>query len=490
MFGSATPVAVHPVHRANAVLRAALLSSTSPSDPSEDRHNVDSLSRAIQTVMQGPVSISFPKSLVERLEALNIEDAFPSLGLPMQGAPFGKPDSFAGLGLRGGLSAGDALSPEEHGLLPKTLHADWDAIGDAFDPDEAEALEAASLARVPQVIPQIHVQALLHEFHRRQRQASLLVAGSIATAILLTVGGLLIVAHMAVPRSIEGDNRPALRSTSVAWQRPIEADAGSGLEFAVVSANRAAKGEPLLVPKFAEKAPPPAPAQVIMAASGRQIAFAPLLPSSHAGYLLIRGLPATATLSSGRQSESGTWLVKGDSVADLTLTMGDAAPGDYPVEVYVLQSGDGPQARRSLVLRVETAAQPFYSADMAYGPDMSWASSLFDVIPAAQAAEPPSLPAAQAKVLHDRAQRLLKEGDIAAARLLLLHLAERGEGDAAYDLARTFDRDMLTELGAKGMDADPATARGWYERASRDGNAKATERLKILASLSGTDPSD
>ena len=80
------------------------------------------------------------------------------------------------------------------------------------------------------------------------------------------------------------------------------------------------------------------------------------MPSSHAGYLLIRGLPATATLSSGRQSESGTWLVKGDSVADLTLTMGDAAPGDYPVEVYVLQSGDGPQARRSLVLRVETAA--------------------------------------------------------------------------------------------------------------------------------------
>ena len=37
MFGSSTPVAVHPVHRANAVLRAALLSSTSASDPSEDR---------------------------------------------------------------------------------------------------------------------------------------------------------------------------------------------------------------------------------------------------------------------------------------------------------------------------------------------------------------------------------------------------------------------------------------------------------------------
>ena len=152
-----------------------------------------------------------------------------------------------------------------------------------LDPDEAEALEAAALARVPQVIPQIHVQALLYEFRRRQRHASLLVAGSIATAILLTVGGLLIIAQMAVPRSVDGDNRPALRSTSVAWQRPVQAGAGSGHEFAVVSANRATKGAPLLVPKFAEPTEPAAPAQVILAASGRQIAFAPLLPLEPCG---------------------------------------------------------------------------------------------------------------------------------------------------------------------------------------------------------------
>ena len=99
MFGSSTPVAVHPVHRANAVLRAALLSSTSASDPSEDRPEVESLSRAIQTVMQGPVSISFPKPLAERLEALEVDDAFPSFGLPMQGAPFARQDIVGRSGL-------------------------------------------------------------------------------------------------------------------------------------------------------------------------------------------------------------------------------------------------------------------------------------------------------------------------------------------------------------------------------------------------------
>jgi TPR repeat protein len=86
--------------------------------------------------------------------------------------------------------------------------------------------------------------------------------------------------------------------------------------------------------------------------------------------------------------------------------------------------------------------------------------------------------------------QLLGEGDIAAARMLLLHLAERGDGEAAYDLARTFDREMLAELGAKGVDGDAASARGWYERASQDGNEKAAERLKILARLSGANPTD
>src|SRR5262245_9949789 len=109
MFGSATPVAVHPLHRANAVMRAALLSSTSPA--TSERQNVESLSQAIETVMQGSVSISFPKSLAERLDALDVEDAFPAFAMPREAA------GLTGLGARNGLSATDALSPEVHGLL-------------------------------------------------------------------------------------------------------------------------------------------------------------------------------------------------------------------------------------------------------------------------------------------------------------------------------------------------------------------------------------
>jgi hypothetical protein len=395
------------------------------------------------------VSISFPEPLASRLDALGLEDAFPAFETLMEEvrqepAAADEEDDFAELDA---LTAGAPLDPERR-------------IG----------------------VPQLHVQTLLDEFRRRQRHASMLVAGSIATAVLLTVGGMWLVAHFAAPTPGSSDNGPLLRSTSVAWQKPAHSIA----EGAAVLADRTAKGAPLLVRALGASPVVARPrAQTILAASGRQVAFASLLPPSHAGYFLIRGLPAEAKLSAGRLSDSGTWLVKAEHAHALTLSVGAVTEGDYPIEVYVLQSGDSPQARRSLVLRVEPSAQIHAAASS----DKGWTSALLDLVPAARAAEAPALPA-DTGALHARARRLLAEGDIAAARLLLIYLAERGEAEAAYELGRTFDRDGLAELGARGIDGDLASARGWYQRAAQGGNAKAARRLKLLASLSGPGPSD
>ncbi len=463
MIGPTTPVAEqpawHPVHRANAMLRAAMLSSTHTTYPAEDFQSVESLSRAIDSVMQGPVSISFPQPLASRLDALELEDAFPAFETlmgEMRQVEAGQDGAWCDEG-------GDEFS-----------ELDVLTAGAPLDPERRIA------------VPQLHVQTLMEEFRRRQRQASILVAGSIATAVLLTVGGIWLVAHFAAPPGGSSDNRPLLRSTSVAWQKPANGVAETGLPGISVLANRAAKGEPLLVPALAAEGSattvmtsPRAP--TILAAGGRQIAFAQLLPPSDVGYYLIRGLPRDAKLSAGRQSDSGTWLVKAGHAHALMLSLGAVAEGDYPVEVYVLQSGDSPQARRSLVLRIESPAN--------HVADKGWTSALLDLVPAAQAAEAPAVPA-DPGALHARARRLLAEGDIAAARLLLVYLAERGESEAAYELGRTFDQEMLAELGAKGIAGDIARARGWYEHAAQRGSARAMQRLKILASLSGPGPSD
>jgi hypothetical protein len=463
----------HPVHRANALLREALQNTTQSFASLEARYSVESLSNAIESVLQGPVRITYPTPLAVRLDGLPFEEnkipGLAALMRPLRQAP-SAPRAYR----RNDGEDGMAPLEQDDGLfaLPPDVwdEAEFDLSLDGPAPLRADAPLHAELR--PR---QVHMQALKGDFQRRQRSASLLVAASIAAAILATIGGFVLAASLASPADAE--QLDASRSTSVAWTKPVLAAAGPRLDLAGIAANRAAKGGPLPPPAPQGAAPSSAP-QTILAASGRQIALGSFLPPSHARYFMIRGLPPEASLSAGRQSGGGVWMVKGEYVPDLTLTLGQAAAGDYPVEVYMLESGDGPQARRSFVLRVAPAEQAVAQAP---DPNLTTAAST-------PAIEDTTVPP-EAAVLRARAMRLLGEGDIAAARMLLLHLAERGDGEAAYDLARTFDREMLAALGANGVDGDPARARGWYERASQGGNAKAAERLKLLASLSGT-PSD
>jgi hypothetical protein len=450
----------HPVYRANALLREALQSTTQSLESLETHYSVEQLSNAIENVLQGPVQITYPRPLAVRLDNLQVEEKrIPGLAAfmrPIQHAPC--------------VLAADARDSGDDSL---TESEPDDFSGEGWD-DAELALDASPPLRAdfpldPALRPrEVHMHTLMGEFQRRQRSASLLVAVSVATAVVLAVGGFVLAASLASPAGAGPLEVP--HSTSIAWSKPVAATPPE------TSANRAAKGEPLALP-----AQSPSPSrQIILAASGRQIALGPLLAPSLARYLMIRGLPSEATLSAGRQSGGGAWMVKGAHVPGLTLTLGQAPSGDYPIEVYVLETGDGPQARRSFLLRVAPSERAAVAAPVA-------TPSPAPATPGIAAAEEPTAPSG---LLRDRAMQLLGEGDIAAARMLLLHLAERGDSEAAYDLARTFDREMLAELGAKGVDGDAASARGWYERASQDGNEKAAERLKILASLSGANPTD
>jgi hypothetical protein len=70
-----------------------------------------------------------------------------------------------------------------------------------------------------------------------------------------------------------------------------------------------------------------------------------------------------------------------------------------------------------------------------------------------------------------RAEDLLAQGDISAARLILRRLAEAGNARAALLLGETYEGS-----------ADPATARTWYENAAKFGSDEARRRLDRLGS--------
>jgi hypothetical protein len=374
-----------------------------------------------------------------------------------------------------------ALAPDdkELGLFLEDLALAVRAeSGKGYDLSDADRFEAG-LPLEPDAArsaPQAHVRALVQDFRRRQRQASMVVAGCVAASFVLTVVGIAALASFVRPAP--ADAQPVIKSSNTVVFGENSAPAKLILAKAAPLTERLPVGEqeepeslaPDLAAASSSSARTP---QLIMVQAGRPLEIAPLLPQRQARYVLFRGLPNDATLSAGQRNPSGAWLVKDKDLDRLTLSMARSARGDYPIEVYALGAASAPQARQRFVFRV--AAGPTSAA--AGGA----AGVLFDM---ALLGVGEQSAATKSSPLMARAMRLLGEGDIAGARLLFMHLAEQGESEAAYELGRTFDGEVLSELGVKGVGPDRTRAVGWYEHASESGNAKATERLKILASLS------
>jgi hypothetical protein len=101
---------------------------------------------------------------------------------------------------------------------------------------------------------------------------------------------------------------------------------------------------------------------------------------------------------------------------------------------------------------------------------------------AASIAKPP-LGADELEALLSRSSGFLKNGDFAAARILLRRAAESGSAEAALMLGKTFDPLYLNELGAMGIRPDIAQALEWYQKAVQLGSEVAAQRLTQLTQI-------
>jgi hypothetical protein len=82
--------------------------------------------------------------------------------------------------------------------------------------------------------------------------------------------------------------------------------------------------------------------------------------------------------------------------------------------------------------------------------------------------------------LMSRARLLLSQGDIGAARIVLVHAAETGSAQALFALAETFDPLVLSTWGTLGTQGDLARAQELYTKAFTGGVQDAKERLQAL----------
>ncbi len=107
--------------------------------------------------------------------------------------------------------------------------------------------------------------------------------------------------------------------------------------------------------------------------------------------------------------------------------------------------------------------------------------------PAAIAPAPPASGFSRGEMaeLLDHGDALLRNGDIASARLFYERAAGAGDGRAALRLGATFDPEFLGRLGLGKLQANPAEARSWYSRARDLGAGEAKRQLNSLDTRQG-----
>ena len=85
-----------------------------------------------------------------------------------------------------------------------------------------------------------------------------------------------------------------------------------------------------------------------------------------------------------------------------------------------------------------------------------------------------------ADVALRRGDEAMRLGDIVSARRFYEFAAASGIAVAATAVGQTYDPRYLKFAGVRGVKANAETARGWYERAARQGDARAAQLLQSL----------
>ena len=102
--------------------------------------------------------------------------------------------------------------------------------------------------------------------------------------------------------------------------------------------------------------------------------------------------------------------------------------------------------------------------------------------------QPSTSPPTTSAALVERAKRLLREGNAAAARPLLRRATDAGSADAALDLAMSFDPSFVANANPGSVSADPVKAARWYKRAIKLGRKDAAADLERVTNMTKTAP--
>jgi hypothetical protein len=93
---------------------------------------------------------------------------------------------------------------------------------------------------------------------------------------------------------------------------------------------------------------------------------------------------------------------------------------------------------------------------------------------------PSYVPTPEERMLFERADAKLSEGDVAGARSIFEYLVMKGNPAAAFAMGSTYDPLYLEKLFIAGVEGNAKKALEWYRKADKLGNPEAQARLNSL----------
>jgi TPR repeat protein len=178
--------------------------------------------------------------------------------------------------------------------------------------------------------------------------------------------------------------------------------------------------------------------------------------ASQTSVLIVKGLPAGASLSKGTVLATGDWSLIASEATGLAIALPSSAAGRHQLTIEMRSSDAGVIASVRSMLEVANTPSRAGMADAVRPPEATTLEWLGE------------------------AKRLMSAGHIASARLLLERAADSGLAEAARLLGDTYDPAKLYALGVRGVSGDIQRAINWYERADELGDPQAKARLLAL----------
>jgi hypothetical protein len=233
-------------------------------------------------------------------------------------------------------------------------------------------------------------------------------------------------------------------------------------------------------------------------------------------FILVRNIPAGVRLSAG-MSSGRLWVLPLHDASGLKLIAEQGVAGRFALEFHLIGANNKPLAKQTVALNLQ-------SFEITGGRDATAAMAVEQALPAEspilepppaiaprasserqpepgpklaartapaerpqpapdarpRGASPGSVPSQEESLLLSRADDLLRQGGMAAARILLEELARKGSAKGALALARTYDPAYTPGSRASALNPSLDKALEWYRRADELGSAEAKDRIAEL----------